>query len=66
MKELKDLHVQNIVYKMRELKDELFSQPDLWYGGLPPVLHQIDNYIDGQLLQLTTVFDVQNQDRPEA
>lgn len=64
-KELKDAYVQNLIYKLRDIKSELKEDSDMWYGGLPPLLHQMENFIDGHIMQLTSVFDVKNEDKPQ-
>lgn len=60
---LKRTHAEAIIASISGLRDVIASEPELWFGGLPPVLTQLDHLLSSQAERIAQVFDI--GDEPE-
>lgn len=64
-RELQTAHVQEIVYRLYDITSVLDLDKDLWYGGFPPALEQIRNFVESQTRRIGDTFsDVVIEPRP--
>lgn len=54
--EKKQAHGTEIIAAMSALKDLIGSQPDLWFGGVPPIYGQILNMLTFNADELAREF----------
>ncbi len=54
----KQAHANAIIIKIEEAAALIRSQPDLWFGGLPPAFLQFENMFSFHVAQLREHFDL--------
>ena len=52
----KAVHAQDVIDAMAGIRTLLTSQPDLWFGGLPPVMVQLDHLLIAQTDRIREQF----------
>lgn len=58
LKEQKQAHALNMCAQLIELKLLIESQPDLWFGGLPPSLLNLTVALDSHIYLITNKFEL--------
>ena len=62
----KKAHAEAIIAKAEELRAVIQAQPDLWFGGLPPVLTQMDHFLNHHITVTRSTFGLEAPAETEA
>lgn len=60
----KKAHAEAIIAKAEELRTVIQAQPDLWFGGLPPVLNQVDHLLTHNIAVIRSTFGLEAPAEP--
>ena len=55
---LKTEHANYVLAKIAELKAAIASEPDLWFGGLPPSFEELNRIADHRAEAIRTTFGI--------
>lgn len=59
-------HFAEVVVKAEELRSVINGRPDLWLGGLPPVLNQVDHLLTHNIAGIRSTFGLEAPAETEA
>lgn len=62
----KRAHAAAIIDKIGETVALIRSEPELWFGGLPPAFLQFENQVAFHIADLRTIFDLPVPEAPPA
>lgn len=66
LREQQTAHVQEIMYRLFDVLTVLEMDQGLWYGGFPPSLEQLKNFVHGHARTMSEAFtDVVAEPRPD-
>jgi len=57
-KQLKQQYAQTVLAKMADVRTQAESDPDLWFGGLPPVVTQTIGQLDYLASEIRKIFEL--------
>lgn len=55
---LKRAHAETILAAMDDLRATIASEDDLWFGGLPPILVQLDHFLTAHAARTRDTFGI--------
>jgi hypothetical protein len=58
IRDLKLAHANTILSKLDELKALIASEPDLWFGGLPPSFEELLRIADHRANAIRQTFEI--------
>ena len=57
-KQLKQQYAQSVLAKMADVRTQAETDPDLWFGGLPPVITMMLGQIDYLSEEIRKIFEL--------